>query len=370
MSLPPFAPSGQRVVVIGAGVIGLTSALLLAQDGFAVKIVARDLPEDSYSQGFASPWAGANWCPFVSQEENPRLCAWERATFLKLQQLIPSGLVIPLLGTRRFAATEKGLLGHWYRDFVPNYRILAPEACPLGSFGAIFDSVSLTAPQYLGWLAAQIRARGVQIERSSLLSLDEAFASFGGVDLVVNATGLGARSLAGVEDVAARPIRGQTVLIKTAVDRCTMDSSKSAASTYIIPRPGGEAICGGCYGVDDWATAADPLLAQQILERCLALEPAISSNGQVDGITVLRHNVGLRPAREGGPRLEAEQVRLPVSSALSTTALRSSTSRVATVIHAYGIGPAGFQASWGMAEDVLGLAQLHKAGNRKVAAKL
>lgn len=131
---------------------------------------------------------------------------------LKLQQLIPSGLVIPLLGTRRFAATEKGLLGHWYRDFVPNvsdesqslysrethcdrflqYRILAPEACPLGSFGAIFDSVSLTAPQYLGWLAAQIRARGVQIERSSLLSLDEAFASFGGVDLVVNATGLGA----------------------------------------------------------------------------------------------------------------------------------------------------------------------------------
>lgn len=38
-------------------VIGLTSALLLAQDGFAVKIVARDLPEDSYSQGFASPWA-------------------------------------------------------------------------------------------------------------------------------------------------------------------------------------------------------------------------------------------------------------------------------------------------------------------------
>lgn len=199
--------------------------------------------------------------------------------------------------------------------------------------------------------------------------------------------------MAGVEDVAARPIRGQTVLIKTAVDRCTMDSSstsglkgkayrvvekyhllsfssESAASTYIIPRPGGEAICGGCYGVDDWATAADPLLAQQILERCLALEPAISSNGQVDGITVLRHNVGLRPAREGGPRLEAEQVRLPVSSALSTTALRSSTSRVATVIHAYGIGPAGFQASWGMAEDVLGLAQLHKAGNRKVAAKL
>ncbi|KAL8283777.1 hypothetical protein RQP46_005209 [Phenoliferia psychrophenolica] len=372
----PVDPSGsaQRVVVIGAGVIGLTSALVLAEAGFAVKIVARDLPEDSYSQGFASPWAGANWCPFVSKEENPRLCAWEKATFLKLKQLMPSGLVIPLLGTRRFAATEKGLLGHWYRDFVPNYRVLKPEECPPGAVGAIFDTVSLNAPQYLRWLAEQIRSRGIIIERSNLLSLDEAFASFGGVDLVVNATGLGARSLAGVEDLAARPIRGQTILIKTAMNRCTMDSSDPSVSTYLIPRPGGECILGGCYGVDDWATAADPVLAQKILERCLALVPAISSNGKIDGINVLRHNVGLRPARDGGPRLEAEQVSLPIRSTLSTTSLRSSASRKATVIHAYGIGPAGYQASWGMAGEVLELARQHREasnlGRGMVASKL
>jgi D-amino-acid oxidase len=35
------------------------------------------------------------------------------------------------------------------------------------------------------------------------------------VDLVVNATGLGAKSLVGVEDDTVYPIRGQTVLVKS-----------------------------------------------------------------------------------------------------------------------------------------------------------
>jgi glycine/D-amino acid oxidase-like deaminating enzyme len=50
-----------RVIVLGSGVIGLTIAHVLTEGAnasrFAVSIVARDLPEDTYSQGFASPWA-------------------------------------------------------------------------------------------------------------------------------------------------------------------------------------------------------------------------------------------------------------------------------------------------------------------------
>jgi D-amino-acid oxidase len=49
------------VVILGAGVIGLTIAHVLTEgDGsslFNVTIVARDMPEDLSSQGFASPWA-------------------------------------------------------------------------------------------------------------------------------------------------------------------------------------------------------------------------------------------------------------------------------------------------------------------------
>jgi len=37
--------------------MGLTAALTLKDQGYRITIVARDLPEDTGSQDFASPWA-------------------------------------------------------------------------------------------------------------------------------------------------------------------------------------------------------------------------------------------------------------------------------------------------------------------------
>ena len=55
----PQSPT--NVVILGAGVIGLTVAHVLTEgEGsslFNVTIVARDMPEDLTSQAFASPWA-------------------------------------------------------------------------------------------------------------------------------------------------------------------------------------------------------------------------------------------------------------------------------------------------------------------------
>ena len=45
------------VVILGAGVIGLSIALELEAEGWTPAIVARDLPDDTFSTGFASPWA-------------------------------------------------------------------------------------------------------------------------------------------------------------------------------------------------------------------------------------------------------------------------------------------------------------------------
>lgn len=72
--------------------IGLTSALVLAEAGYSVHVVARDLPEDT-SQQFASPWAGANWHSFVTAEDE-RQVRWERLTFEKMWSLIPRGLAM------------------------------------------------------------------------------------------------------------------------------------------------------------------------------------------------------------------------------------------------------------------------------------
>jgi glycine/D-amino acid oxidase-like deaminating enzyme len=52
----PQSPT--NVVILGAGVIGLTIAHVLTESGhFNVTIVARDMPEDLSSQAFSSPWA-------------------------------------------------------------------------------------------------------------------------------------------------------------------------------------------------------------------------------------------------------------------------------------------------------------------------
>jgi len=94
--------------------------------------------------------------------------------------------------------------------------------------------------------------------------------------------------------------------------------------------------------VDNWDLDPSPSTAQRILAQCLRLDPSISSDGTLAGIHILRHNVGLRPARTGGPRVEVETPRLP---------------RVRPVVHAYGFSSAGYQQSWGVALDVLELVE-------------
>ncbi|KAI9633475.1 D-amino acid oxidase [Dioszegia hungarica] len=330
----------EQIIILGSGVIGLTTALVLARRGLRVKVIARELPSDSTSQDWSSPWAGANWCPFGSDS---RVTAWETEGFKRLSELIPSGLALSLPITR-YAATEAGLHKHWYKNVVPDYRVLPSSDCPPGSVGASWTSLSVDAPNYLRWVEKQCVALGVTFKRRTVRHISEAAEKDG--QIVVNATGLGSRTLGGVEDEAVEPIRGQIVIVRAPqVKTCVMDSSKSdidpTRSTYIIPRPGpaNEVICGGCYEVGSFERKVDPILSRQILEKCLAHFPALATKGQgVEGVDVIRHAVGFRPSRRGGPRLEAEEKRAGRKSY--------------TVVHAYGIGPAGYQASWGMAKEV------------------
>lgn len=59
MTAPLLEDTPQKLdaVIIGAGVTGLSIALELTKRGYKIAIVAKDLPEDDQSPGFASPWA-------------------------------------------------------------------------------------------------------------------------------------------------------------------------------------------------------------------------------------------------------------------------------------------------------------------------
>lgn len=214
------------------------------------------------------------------------------------------------------------------------------------------------------------------IIRRRLSALDEAYdlPEVGPVDLVVNALALGNRALIGVEDEAMYPAQGQTVLVKAPlVNRCTMSTgtvlSKSTPDeeiAYIIPRPGseGHVICGGTYNRGNWSTAPDAREAERILKACYALDPLLAGpNGKSwRDIEIVAHNVGLRPSRDGGVRLEVEKRTLGNSAHL-VPKMAGQRRRDVTVVHAYGPGGAGYQSSKGLAEKAADLV-MQNVGSR------
>ncbi|KAH9837235.1 nucleotide-binding domain-containing protein [Rhodofomes roseus] len=348
-----------EVVILGAGVIGLTVAYTLlttSPNAYKIKIVARDMPDDLSSQAFASPWAGANWSPMRGSNDRTRV--WERATINKMWELTPQGLAMEL-PSRVFFTTNEDLSQLWYKDLVKDFRVLDPSEVPAGLQGGIaFKTFSINPELYLPWLQSELLARGVEFVRRKVHSLGEAAALAGPNSVLVNATGIGARSLIGVEDADVHPIRGQTIIVhapglKEFVS-LPLGAGNPGEATYIIPRPSppGEVLLGGTFQPDNWDTSVDVATAKGILERCAALAPQLK-----DAETrILRHNVGLRPARKGGPRVEAAWTDVPLKSELLP--LPESDGRVngrVLLVHAYGFGAAGYQNSWGAAQEVADL---------------
>lgn len=88
-----------KIIVIGAGVTGITTALLLKQKGYEnVKVVAKHVPGDMDIQ-YTSPYAGAHWRT-MAPNNNPmlqKLDAISYRQFLKIAEnsnLLDTGVMV------------------------------------------------------------------------------------------------------------------------------------------------------------------------------------------------------------------------------------------------------------------------------------
>ena len=199
---------------------------------------------------------------------------------------------------------------------------------------------------------------GVIVKRGILSHISEAasFDTSGHADVVVNCTGLLAAKLGGVMDSNVYPGRGQIVLVRTEPGVMltvsgTDDGSEEA--TYIMQRAvGGGTILGGCLQHGSWESQPDPNLAQRIMQRSVDLCPSLApKTGKVTELSVIRHGVGLRPMRTGGPRVEKEKI------------------DGSWVVHSYGHAGYGYQSGWGSAWEAEKLV-LDFVGDEKTKAKL
>jgi len=305
----------QPVQVVGAGVIGLSCAVRLAEAGYDVDVVARELPSST-----TSAVAGGLWLPYRAQPAD-RVAAWGRATLLELQRLAagPSSTVLVRGGV--LLHREPAPLPSWagaVEGLVELRAVVAPA--PGYGHGTELEVPVVDVPRYLPQLVERLRRAGGRLRQARLERLPDR-------GLVVDCTGLGARELAA--DAGLRPVRGQVVVLDNpGLTRWLVDEQESDGElTYVLPRRD-DVVVGGSATEDDEDLQPRPELARRMLKRACRLVPELRS------AAVRAHRVGLRPVR---PAVRLEVVPHPDGA----------------VVHCYGHGGAGVTLSWGCADEVL-----------------
>lgn len=266
------ARPGQRVAVLGCGVVGLSTARLLQRKGFDVTIYARDLPPNTTSN-----LAGASWYPSLVAEEDrltPAIQAQlERAGRLSHEEF-QSLVGDPRYGVRwreqYFLAdewTEQMAEGPWhyrlFRDLFPDEELFGPGQHPFPTRYAARDhTLFIEPPTYLRALLEDVRIAGGALEIRTFHDLAEVRAL--PEPIVFNCTGLGARELVG--DTELTPVRGQLVFLlpQPEVDYA-VNGVDGLGVHYMFPRRDG-ILLGGTAERGVESLDPDPATTERILQ--------------------------------------------------------------------------------------------------------
>ncbi|MBR9921046.1 MAG: FAD-binding oxidoreductase [Bacteroidetes bacterium] len=304
----------KAVTVVGSGIIGLTSAILLQENNWQVRLVAKERYDNTLSGK-----VGAIWFPFEVHpvEKSNRWATFAYKRYQKETNKRSGVSFIPFI-----SAYTHGSNTAWTK-LLPegSVREAKPAELPGGVEKALVSIVPLIEPpKYLPFLNKQFIKNGGRFEKREIHSLEE-MASLN--DRVVNCTGLGAKALC--QDADLHPMRGQILRCqKMDIPSCVNDTQRGALS-YVIVR-GDDCIIGGTDYENDWNRKVEKSDTDLILNRFDIL--SLSNSKPV----ILEEVVGLRPRRS--------EVRFEFDK------------HFPSVFHNYGHGGAGFTVAWGCASEL------------------
>ncbi len=256
------------VAVLGSGAVGLATARLLQEAGFAVTIYTKALPPETTSN-----IAGGQWFPFsVSAEEkrtesfNQQLLAAAQYAYKRYQ--IMTG---PRFGIRwmrnyfpshhPFSETSDIGQQSMLRPMLPEFRDLAADEHPFTGYNFVrqFDTLLIEPPIYLAAMLDEFHLSGgavkvVEIpDREAITKLPE--------KLVFNCTGLGAKKL--FQDEELTPIKGQLTFL---LPQPEVQYAACPSGIYMFPRSDG-ILLGGTHEEGVWSLEPDVAKKQEILSR-------------------------------------------------------------------------------------------------------
>ncbi len=310
----------EQVGIIGAGVSGLTCAVLFAERGLCTRILAQEVGPRTTSAA-----AGAIWFPYDAKPAEA-VIAWSLETFAILQDLSRSpGSGVSLIELRHFSRAGEIEIPPWAISL--GGQRLRPASIPhCFTSGFTLEVPLMDTTIYLDYLATRFRRAGGEICGGLRFDhLEEVSRAF---SVVINCTGVGAKSL--LPDSAVEPHRGQVVLVPGIAQRHAVVCDDPPLM-YAIPRAR-DCVFGGTNELSS-NREPDPTTTAAIVAEC-------SRVLEITPPGVLAERVGLRPFRRTGVCLRADRLR-----------------DGRRVIHNYGHGGSGSTLSWGCARAVLDLAQ-------------
>ncbi len=315
--------SKKPITILGGGVSGLTTSVLLLEQGFDVTIIAEEV-----AQNTVSSIAAAIWFPYAAKPLE-KVNVWSKVTyqkFEKLSRIEQSGVsFIP------FSVIEQNV-------DCPDWLTALPSSIAIQKERKIFlekECVSYTmllplidTPIYLRYLQSEFSRLGgnfIQKRITKISDLDQN-------SVTVNCIGLGSKQL--FNDSEVFPIQGQVVKLSpsSSIQGFSIEfpiDEFSDELVYVIPRKDC-IVVGGSAKKNQYSTTPSEILKKRILNRTISVKP------ELQRLEVQQTVVGLRPGRTS-VRLEWDP-ELPI-------------------IHNYGHGGAGYTVSWGCAENVYDLIQ-------------
>ena len=363
------------VLVIGAGVSGLTTALCLRREGFRVTVVAEKFDRDIVSTVAGVLW---EWPPAVcghrederSPERSKRWCMTSYEEFFHLARVPGTGVFVrpavfyfrePLEQNprelRKMNELRRQVLGFAHDPGLIERNRVSAEA-------GVEDAYTYLAPMidtdtYLQWLMREVRAAGCVVQRrrisGNLQDREWELRYEFGADLIVNCTGLGAAELTGDE---LRPLRCALVRVHndghampkiTEAHAVSHDPGRTEQGTvFILPTGDDMLVLGGLVEADEWdldVGLGNHGPVREMLRRCEEFLPVLQ-RAEIDVFDPVR--VGLQPFRGQNARVEQH------------TGTR--------IIHNYGHGGSGVTFSWGCAAEVVGLAEEALSDTSEAAA--